>query len=385
MVTNYGLRMPHGVYGGENPMDSIPRLVGKASRIVLFTDRGVREAGLLERPLAQLEKTGAGISIIDDLVPEPDYETAQGTIDRFRALGGDYIVAVGGGSVMDIAKLASILADGRIRVKELFENPLLGEKTVRTLMIPTTAGTGSEATANSILAIPEKEVKVGIVNPEMIADTVILDAEMIRRLPRKIAAATGVDALAHAIECYTSNKANPISDLFSLNALEMIMKNIEAACNEADNRKAKETMLLASFYGGAAISCSGTTAVHALSYPLGGKYHIPHGVSNAIMLAPVMRFNEPFIRERLAAAWDRLFGGDSGAKTPEEKSEALLVRLEEIVKNLDIPTNLSGFGVSRKELDVLVSAGMEQQRLLVNNMRPVTHEDARALYLSVLP
>ena len=103
------------------------------------------------------------------------------------------------------------------------------------------------------------------------------------------------------------------------------------------------------------------------------------------MLAPVMRFNEPFIRERLAAAWDRLFGGDSGAKTPEEKSEALLVRLEEIVKNLDIPTNLSGFGVSRKELDVLVSAGMEQQRLLVNNMRPVTHEDARALYLSVLP
>ena len=170
-----------------------------------------------------------------------------------------------------------LLLDGSSTVHDLLEAPGRAKKCCPTLMIPTTAGTGSEATPNAIVAVPEQELKVGIVSDAMIADNVLLDPLMIKNLPRKIAAATGVDALAHAIECYTSNKANPISDTFALEALDMILNNILPACDSADAVSQKSAMQLASFYAGVAITASGTTAVHALSYPLGGKYHIAHG------------------------------------------------------------------------------------------------------------
>jgi len=301
---------------------------------------------------------------------------------KCKECGADFIMAVGGGSVMDTAKLASILMTDEYGIKELLDTPGRARKCMKTLMIPTTAGTGSEATPNAIVAVPEKQLKVGIVNTEMIADYVILDAVMIKKLPRKIAAATGVDALAHAIECYTSNKANPFSDVFALQALDMILNNIERACDDPEAMDAKNTMLLASFYAGVAITASGTTAVHALSYPLGGKYHIAHGVSNAILLAPVMRFNEPACRPLLAKAYDRCLRG--GAQTEEEKSAAVIARLEEIVRHLDIPTSLTEFGVPREDLEALVASGMEVTRLLVNNMRQVTPNDARKIYQEVL-
>ena len=251
-------------------------------------------------------------------------------------------------------------------------------------MIPTTAGTGAEATPNSIVAVPEKELKVGIVNSAMIADFVILDGRMIRSLPRKIAASTGVDALCHAIECFTSKKANPFSDTFALEALDLILNNIETACDDADAMDAKNAMLTAAFYAGIAITASGTTAVHALSYPLGGKYHIPHGVSNAMLLVPVMKFNEPACREKFAAAYDRAVHTGKTAGTAEEKSRWIIQRLESIVRHLDIPASLKDYGIGSQDLDDLVSAAMDVTRLLVNNMREVTPQAARELYLSIM-
>ena len=224
-------------------------------------------------------------------------------------------------------------------------------------------------------------------NDNMIADYVILDAVMIKELPRKIAASTGVDALCHAVECFTSNKKNPFSDIFALQAFEMIMKNIEKACDDPEALKEKNNMLVASFYAGAAITASGTTAVHALSYPLGGRYHIPHGVSNAILLAPVMRFNEPVCRGLFAEAYDRLAAGDSfatEAKSEEEKSAWVVNRMEEIIEHLNIPKSLKEFGIGSEDLDELVEAGMGVQRLLVNNMRTVTAEDAKKIYLEII-
>lgn len=384
MLTNYSLKMPKAVYSGEHALQQLGTIVKGAEKVAVFTDKGVIGAGLLERPLALLKQAGVQTVVIDDLPAEPTCDQAQAVIDKFKQSGADYIVAVGGGSVMDAAKLASILATDQYGVRDLLENPLLGKKCVPSLMIPTTAGTGSEATPNSIVAVPEKELKVGIVNPEMIADGVILDGEMIRRLPRKIAAATGVDALAHAIECYTSNKANPFSDTFALEALDLILNNIEAACDDPNAAEAKTKMLIAAFYAGIAITASGTTAVHALSYPLGGKYHIPHGVSNAMMLVPVMKFNEPVCRERFASAYDRAAHQKGTGLSVEDKSAWIIRRLDEIVKHLDIPTSLKEYGVPKEDLEVLVTSGMEVKRLLVNNMREVTAEDARRLYLKIL-
>lgn len=251
-------------------------------------------------------------------------------------------------------------------------------------MIPTTAGTGSEATPNSIVGVPEKELKIGIVNPEMIADYVILDSRMIKNLPKPIAAATGVDALCHAIECFTSVKANPISNTFALEALDLIMNNIVEACTNSEALEAKSKMLLGSFYAGVAITSSGTTAVHALSYPLGGKYHIAHGVSNAMLLTPVMKFNQPAIKDLLAIAYDRVIKDGNKDLSIEEKSAYMLAQLEDIVNVLEIPTSLKEFDVPAEDLDDLVAAGMEVTRLLVNNKREVTPEDAKNIYLEIL-
>lgn len=386
MLTKYNLKMPHEVYSGEDALDNLKGiLVGNGvKKVAVFTDKGIEGAGLLEFPMAKIRDAGVDAVVLDDLPPEPTYNQAQTLVNAFKASGADFIVAVGGGSVMDTAKLSSILATDTYGIKELLDDPKRGRKYVKTLMIPTTAGTGAEATPNAIVAVPEKELKVGIVNDEMIADYVLLDAVMIKKLPRKIAAATGVDALAHAIECWTSNKANPFSDLYAMEALDLILNNIMVACSDPEAMEAKNKMQIASFLAGVAITASGTTAVHALSYPLGGKYHIAHGVSNAILLAPVMRFNEPVCREKFAAAYDRCVHGKKTCASNEEKSAYIIAWLEKIVRELDIPTSLKEFGIPARDLDGLVEAGMQVTRLLVNNMREVTPADARALYQEIM-
>lgn len=378
----YQLAMPQQVYSGETAMQALETLASGHEKAAVFTDAGIRASGILERPLAELDKAAVPYIINDTLPAEPTCDQAQQVIDAFRESNADLIVAVGGGSVMDIAKLASITADGSCTVRDQLKNPRIGKKTVTTVMIPTTAGTGSEATPNSIVAVPEEQLKVGIVNPEMIADAVILDGNMIRRLPRKIAASTGIDALCHAIECYTSAKANPFSDLFAMQALRLIFRNLEKACDDPDALDAKEKMMQAAFYAGVAITCSGTTAVHALSYPLGGRYHIPHGVANAIMLMPVMQFNKSCCIERFAEVYEAV--GGTGARNSAEKADWVIAKMDAMVQHLDIPTSLKPYGVTEADLPALVKAGMDVQRLLVNNPRTVTAADAETLYREIL-
>lgn len=383
-LEKYSMTMPRTVYSGKDALENLKTIVKDAKKVAIFTDRGILSTGLVDLPLAKLQEAGKETIVISDLPPEPTYMQVQKLVDEFKASGADFIVAVGGGSAMDTAKLASLLATERYTVKDLLDDPTLAVKTVKICLIPTTAGTGSEATPNAIVAVPEQELKIGIVNSSMVPDYVVLDAEMIRKLPRKIAAATGIDAMAHAIECFTSNKANPFSDIFALEAFDLIMNNIETACDDPDAMEAKNRMQIAAFYAGVAITCSGTTAVHALSYPLGGKYHIAHGVSNAILLVLVMKFNEPVIRGKLAVAYDRIVHGEKTCTTEAEKSAWVVERMGQIVRHLDIPTSLSEFNVPREDLDGLVKAGMQVQRLLVNNMRTVTPEDARNIYLEIM-
>lgn len=386
MLTSYNLTMPHAVYGGKNAMENITTILknNDVKRVAMFTDKGIINAGLFTLPEEAVKVTGCDYYVLDDLPTEPSYMDVQKLVDQFKESDADMIIACGGGSVMDTAKLASVLMTKEYGVKELLDEPGRAKKYVPSILIPTTAGTGAEVTPNAIVAVPEKELKVGIVNDNMIADYVILDARMIKKLPRSIAAATGVDALAHCIECFTSNKANPFSDLYALEGLDLILNNIEKACDDPEAMEEKSRMQIAAYYGGLAITASGTTAIHALSYPLGGKYHIAHGISNAILLAPVMRFNEPACQERFAIVYDRCCRDEvKTCKTVAEKSAWVINRMEYIVKYLDIPTSLKEFSVPETDLDGLVEAGMQVQRLLVNNPRPVTAEDAHSLYKEI--
>lgn len=385
MLIDYSLKMPKNIFAGEHALEQLETILSAdIKKVVIFTDKGVLNAGLIEIPKQILAHKAIAYTIISEIPAEPSYQQAQEIVEQFKKESADFIIAIGGGSVMDVAKLASILATDAYTVKDLLDSPLLAKKQVASLMIPTTAGTGAEATPNSIVAVPEKELKVGIVNPEMIADYVILDGRLIKKLPKPIAAATGVDALCHAIECFTSTKANPFSNTFALEALDLIMNNIIEACTNPEALDAKNKMLLGSFYAGVAITSSGTTAIHALSYPLGGKYHIPHGVSNAILLTPVMRFNEPVIKNHLAIVYDRVVKGGNPNLSVDEKSKAIISELERIVEVLEIPTSLKTFNVPENDLEGLVEAGMQVTRLLVNNMREVTPDDARSIYSEVL-
>lgn len=380
----YQLKMPSVIISGENAIDAVQEIVlkNRYRKIVVFADPNIWKLGLLQGMTTMLSASGTTFDVITDLTAEPTVYDVERVLNVFRKAKYDLIVAVGGGSVMDVAKLASVLDTDDYTVFDLLNDPSVAKKQLPSLMIPTTAGTGAEATPNSIVCVPEKELKVGIVNEAMIADYVILDAEMIRNLPQSIAAATGIDALAHAIECYTSKKATPFSDMVAMEAMRLIFANILPAVLDAD-MEAKSNMLLASFYAGVAIAAAGTTAVHALAYPLGGKYHIAHGVSNAMLLVPVMRFNEPYCQTRLAEIYDAIM--PQNPVDPEEKSKWVIEKLSEIIDVLKIPKDLKLFGVSGVDLEDLIKGGLDCQRLLNNNCRTVSYEDAKALYLEILP
>ena len=381
----YQIKIPSCVYSGIGSVEDVKTILKQeaSKKALVFTDKGVAGAGLLDKLLAVLDEAGVEYKIFAELKPEPAYTDVESVVEQMNRENGDIILAIGGGSVMDAAKLCSLLKGSSYTVKDLLSDPLLATKQLKTVMIPTTCGTGSEATCNAIVAIPEEQSKKGIVNAEMIPDYVILDAQMISGLPAPIVAATGVDALAHVVECFTSKKATPLSDTYAVAGAKLIFRNIERAYNNPADMEAKNSMLLGAFYGGVAITGSGTTAVHALSYPLGGKYHIAHGVSNAILFAHVMAFNKDACAGRLAELCDAVYP-ECAAKTVEEKADYMIGRIAAIVKNTNIPVDLNTFGVKMEDLDFLVDAGSRQQRLLVNNMKELSLADIRSIYLKVL-
>lgn len=384
-MKKYELTMPRRVYGGENAIEQLAEIIKaeKASHVIVFTDNGVLSTGICEAVFEQIKKAGADCSIISDLRPEPSTQDVTRAVEAINNAKGELVVAVGGGSVMDMAKLCAAMKGAAYDIYSLLEDNQLMQKGLPTVMIPTTCGTGSEATYNAIIAVPERSLKIGIVNKHMLADYVLLDGSMIHKLPPKIIAATGVDALAHAVECFTSNKANPFSDLYAAEGAKLIFENLLRAYSGAEDMEAKNNMLIAAFYGGVSIAASGTTAVHALAYPLGGKYHIAHGVSNAIMFVPVMRANLEACEDRLALLEDIINPSGYGDNR-REKAQRMIKRIEELVKAVGIPASLREFGIGMEDMDFLVEGAADCTRLLNNNRRDLTKDDIRSIYLEVM-
>ncbi|WP_279027326.1 iron-containing alcohol dehydrogenase [Gibbsiella quercinecans] len=358
-------------------------LTGKRS-VLLVTDRNIARIPAAQAFIAQVRAGAGHLVVVDSVPPEPSQHDVAAILQQLPVQETDLVIGIGGGSVLDVAKLLSVLC---IAQAPTLEALLAGEKPLRratSLLIPTTAGTGSEATPNAILAIPEKETKVGIISPVMLPDYVALVPELTTSMPAQIAASTGIDALCHLIECFTATVANPVSDNYALIGMKKLFASLETAVAQPDNLQAKLDMLWASYYGGAAIAHAGTHLVHAMSYPLGGKYHIPHGVANAILLAPCMRFVRPAAVSKFAVAYDLIPDADVSL-SEEQKSHALVAYFADLVKRLQLPASLEALGIGSDHLPYLVEAALDVQRLMKNVPSKVSADDVRDVYLTLFP
>lgn len=385
MTVQAFLKLPQRVYLGENLLDQIGTYIStkENKRVMVFTDPGLVKAGLIQPLEDYLKDNNIVYKIETDLKPEPSYVEVDELLERVSTFDFDTIIAIGGGSVMDAAKLVSILKDTGKSVKDLIDNPITATKHCSTIFIPTTAGTGSESTINAIVLIPEKQVKFGIVSDAMLPDLVLLDVDNVKNLPKSILASSAIDALSHCVECYTAKNSTVMSDGVASMGAKLIFKNIVEAYKVPKDIKAREALQLGAFYGGVAITASGTNIVHALSYPLGGKFHIAHGVSNAILFKAGMEMNKDKIKDKLASLCDIVWP-EQGSKTIDEKADFVIDQIERIVKDVEIPTDLKKFGVKDSDLDFLVDSALEQKRLLSHNMKTLTRDDVVKVYKSVM-
>ena len=384
-MSTYSLLNAGRIVAGPDSIEQIAEIVKDygASRVLIISDKGVARAGLIERPKALLEAAGIAVTILDDTPPEPEVEQANAIFSAAKNASCDMVVGVGGGSAMDVAKLIAVLLNNDVTLRELLNKAPIARRGLPTLMIPTTAGTGSETTPNSIVLVPEDELKVGIVSPKLMPDCVILDPKMTLGLPPAITASTGMDALCHAIECYTSKKGNPFSEMIALKAISLISRSIRRAFDTGTDIDARHDMLLGAMYGGMCIATSSTTAVHALAYPLGGKYRIAHGVSNAILLPFVMRFNaignEDKFRDVAVA-----MGLDVDPADSKTATEKFIEAIFELNRDLQIPSDLKRWNITEADLETLVEGAAKVTRLLDNNPRPMDKDDIRDIYTQLI-
>ncbi len=352
-------------------------LIGARKRIFLVTDKGVRNLGLLDTAVAGLEEAGLTVAIDDSVVADPPEDRVLATVNAAREFGAELVIGFGGGSSMDTAKLVALLLGTDQPLADMYGvNKVRGSR-LPLILIPTTAGTGSEVTPISVVTVGETS-KMGVNDPALYADLAVLDAALTYGLPRAVTAATGIDAMVHCIEAYTSKiEKNPISDALALAGLKKLHGAIERACTDGQDTQAREDMLLGALLAGQAFANAPVGAVHALAYPLGGIFHVPHGLSNSLMLPPVLRYNAD-IADPLYAE----MSAHIGLKNPG--AVALVEEMERIADAVKIETRLSQVGVSHNDLPRLAEDAMKVQRLLVNNPREMTLDAARACYEAVL-
>ncbi|WP_455817683.1 iron-containing alcohol dehydrogenase [Pseudomonas cerasi] len=372
------------VIAGYQTLNDVGYLLKGKQRVLLVTDKNIAAIPAVQTLTEQVRRQVSSLHIVNSVPPEPSQHDVAAILASLTSRDVDLVMGIGGGSVLDVAKLLSVLC---VENAPTLEALLAGEKPQRrtaSLLIPTTAGTGSEATPNAILAIPEKETKVGIISPVMLPDYVILAPELTTSMPAHIASSTGIDALCHLIECFTATVSNPVSDNYALIGMKKLFASLETTVAEPGNLEARLNMLWASYYGGAAIAHAGTHLVHAMSYPLGGKYHLPHGVANAILLAPCMRFVRPAAVSKFAEVYDLLPDANPQLNA-EEKSHALVDYFAALVQRLKLPASLDELGITSEHLPYLVEAALDVQRLMKNVPAPVSANDVRAVYLTLFP
>lgn len=346
--------------------------------VLMVSDPGVSGAGLLQPGLNGLRLNGIAVTLFTDVQADPPVHVIDAAVKLAREAEVDGVVSIGGGSSMDVAKLVALLAVGEERLDDIYGVGMVKGRRLPLVLAPTTAGTGSEVTPISIVTTGEGEKK-GVVSPVLLPDWAVLDADLTVGLPAPVTAATGIDAMVHAIEAYTSKRLkNPLSDALAREALRLLGGNIHEACRNGTNREARHNMLFGSMLAGMAFANAPVAAVHALAYPVGARFHVPHGLSNSLVLPQVIRFN--------AGSAESHYGELAGILVPAAKgnaadrTKALVDMLCALPVELGLPTRLRDVGITSGDIGLLADDAMKQTRLLVNNPRDVAHADAVAIY-----
>ena len=348
-------------------------------RLFLLTAPPIRP--LIANTIEKLQAAGVEIKVFDHILAEPTVNDFKVILQKAEAFRTDSVIGVGGGSVLDITKLVATLLYSDQQVEDCFGIGFIKKKGLWFACLPTTAGTGSEVSPNAILLDERDKLKKGIVSPYLMADAAYADPKLTLTVPAKVTADTGMDALTHCIEAYTNKFAHPMVDMYAIKGIELLAKNLLRAVKDGNDLEAREACALGSLYGGLCLGPVNTAAVHALSYPLGGEYHIPHGLSNAILLPSVMKFNRPANLKKYAEV--AIAMGAPVGKNDDETAQNGVDFIDHLSEAVGIPAKLSDIGIPQEAVPRLAKAAMEVQRLLKNNPREVTEQDAIEIYNSL--
>lgn len=355
------------------------RTIGK--RVFVVTDQGIVGAGLLQPVLDTLDAAGVEVLVFDQVQADPAEAIVLAAAKQASDASIEGVIGLGGGSSMDVAKLVALLAKGDEQLADIYGVNMVKGQRLPLIQVPTTAGTGSEVTAVSIITVGEGEKK-GVVSSQLLPDLALLDAELTLGLPSMVTTTTGVDAMVHAIEAFTSASPNHnvISDSLAKEALLLLGANIEPSVSDGSNLQVRSNMLLGAMLAGQAFANSPVAAVHALAYPLGGVYHLSHGLTNALVLPHVMRFNQSACAEQYAELAPLVFPHLADIPDASKRSNAFIDALDQLNRSLGILPRLRDYDIEESAIPVLAKEAMKQVRLLVNNPREVAFEDAAAIY-----
>ena len=366
---------------GNGSFQQLPEHIRElqTKRPLIVLDKQLAATGMKEQVVELLKKNGMECQIFDKVDPEPKISLADEGAKLALKAKCDIIVGIGGGSAMDVAKAIAVLAANKGKAVDYLGLNKVPGPGLPKIMIPTTAGTGSEVTFTSVFVRPDLKKKEGMNSPFLYPDLALLDPLLTVSLPPGPTASTGIDALCHAIESYTSINASPLSELLSLEAIALISENLRTAVHDGSNIAAREKMLLGSLYAGLGLANAGVTAVHSLSYPLGGRYGIPHGLANTVLLPHVMSFNISGAQEKFVDIAEAM--GEMVEGLPLREAAYLAVEaVNALVEDCGIQTNLEDLGISEDDFEEMAKIAMTVARPLANNPRQVTLEDAVTIY-----
>ena len=330
-----------------------------------------------------LTPAGIKFSIYDKVEPEPPIELADEGAAQALKNKSDAVIGIGGGSAMDVAKAISVIAANNAKATDFLGLGKVPKPGLPKIMIPTTAGTGSEVTFTAVFIRKDLKKKEGMNSVHLYPELALLDPELTLSLPPAPTAQTGVDALCHAIESYTSVNSSPMSELVSLQAIALIAENLRTCVHDGKNLASREKMLLGSLYAGLGLANAGVTAVHSLSYPLGGQYGIGHGLANTMMLMAVMNFNLPAALDKFADIAEAM-GENTDGLPAREAAYLALDAVEALIEDCGIHASLADFGITEKDFPQLADVALTVARPLENNPRKVTKDDAIAMYAQAL-